>query len=110
MWHSDEADDQRVMADIHNRNMDAPHIEAVLGHVGEALLVAEADEDPVAGEADALYLAQPGVKLALQLVNNLRHAHITEQRVVFCTIHVGVWLTGGEPNNAGSGGRHCGGR
>jgi hypothetical protein len=65
MWHPNEADDQRVMANIHDRDMDAPHIETILCHVGEALLVAEADEDAVAREADPLDLTQPGIKLPL---------------------------------------------
>jgi hypothetical protein len=80
------------MADIHDRDMDTPDIEAILGHVGEALLVTEADEYPVTCEPDPLHLAQPGIKLPLQLIDNLRDAHITEQWIVFCTKHNCVGL------------------
>jgi predicted RNA-binding Zn ribbon-like protein len=92
VWHPNEADDKGVMADVHNRDMDTSHIEAILCHIVEAFLVAEAYEDAAPREPYPLNLAQPSIELALQLVNNLRHAHITEQRIVFCTEHNCVWL------------------
>ena len=65
--------------------MHTPHIKTILGHVVEAVLLAQTNEYFVAGQADPLHLAQLGVKLPLQLVDDLRDADVAEARVVLCT-------------------------
>ena len=74
--YADQADHHGVVADVHDGDVDAADVEAVLGQVGEALPLAEADEHLAARLPHALHLAQLGVKLSLQLVNDLRHGDV----------------------------------
>ena len=85
--HADQADHHGVVADVHHGDMDATDVEAVLGQVGETLSLTEADEHLAARLSHALHLAQLGVKLTLQLVNDLGHRDVTQDGVVFCTKH-----------------------
>ena len=85
--HADQADHHGVVADVHDGDVDAADVEAVLGEVGEALPLTEADEHLAARLPHALHLAQLGVKLTLQLVNDLRHRDVAQDGVVFCTKH-----------------------
>ena len=50
----DETDDHRVVADVHHRHVNSPHVEPVLSQVGETLPLTEADEDLTAGLSDSL--------------------------------------------------------
>ena len=99
----DHAHYQRVVTDVHDTDVDTANVEPVLGHVVEAILLAEADKYLIAGQADPLHLAQLCVKLSLQLVNDLRHTDITQLGIVLCTEHDGVGLHRVEPNDPGPG-------
>ena len=109
--HPDQADHHRVVANIKNADVHASHVEAVLREVGEAVSLAQADEDLAAGESDALHLAQLRVKLLLQLVDDLRNANVTEERIVLCTKHHCIGLDAVQADNVsakGSGLLGCG--
>ena len=97
--HPYQADHHRVVADIKNADMHASHVEAVLCKVGETVSLAQADEDLAAGQSDALHLAQLRVKLLLQLVDDLRNANVTEERIVLCTKHHCIGLDAVQADN-----------
>ena len=74
--HPDQADHHRVIADVHDGHMNPPDIEAILGQMGQTLPLTEADEHLAPRLPHSLDLAQLGIKLPLELVNNLRHGDI----------------------------------
>ena len=99
MRHPDQTNHHGVVADVKDADMHASHVEAVLSEVGEAVPLAEADEDLAAGQADALHLAQLGVELLLQLVDDLGNANVTEERIVLCTKHHCIGLDAVQSDN-----------
>ena len=54
--HPYQANHHRVVANIKNADVHASHIEAVLREVGEAVSLAQADEDLAACQSDTLHL------------------------------------------------------
>ena len=51
---SNKTDHHGVVADVHHRHVNSPHVESVLSQVGETLPLTEADEDLAAGLSDSL--------------------------------------------------------
>ena len=56
--HPYEADHHGVVANIEDADVHASHVEAVLGELGEAVSLAQADEDLAARQSDSLHLTQ----------------------------------------------------